>query len=96
MPFALIFPSENFCRAFLAPIIFTTKVILIWTFQRTLPENEDLDIKSLRREFHSFQRETEENIDRVFGKFFIFAPMAFIGLIAAIVAVILRVFGYIQ
>lgn len=59
-------------------------------------ENENLDIKSLRRELHSFQRETEENIDRVFGKFFIFAPIALIGLIAAIVAVILRVFGYIS
>lgn len=49
---------------------------------------------TMRSAFKSFQKDEDHAV--VFKRFLIFAPMAFLGMVGALVSVILRYFGYIQ
>lgn len=49
---------------------------------------------TMRIAFKSFQKDEDHAV--VFKRFLIFAPLAFVGMVGAVVSVILRFFGYIE
>ncbi len=51
---------------------------------------------TMRLAFKSFQDNEDQNHAMVFKWFLIFAPMAFLGMVGAVVSIILRSFGYIE